>query len=521
MPFSYPRSLRHRVSVAGNDNNHYPLFMCALVVAFAFILRLSATLLMPSIYRPDEIFQNLEPAYRIWSGHGIMTWDWRMGIRSPMFPGFLAGLMWLSNLAGLGARGYLAVIAGTLSAVATGTVAVAWLVGWRQARWLGALVCGLLCATWPDLVHLGPKTLGEVQAGNILIIATYLAAYEPDPVSPGGFRGFGRMMLAGLLLGLVFCFRFQLAPALIVVAVWTCRTDARGRWLPLVVGGLLSLAALGLTDALAWGFPFASVIRNYHFNVTEHGSSDFGVQPVWYYPAKMLLGWGAAMVPVALAFIAGIRRAPLLGCVALTILLTHTAVPHKEFTFVFAALPPLLIVAGLGSVDLVLLVASRRGVAVGARAVFAASALWVAISGATATGGGFLQQWQAHGNVLRAEAALRSEPRLCGVGLRWPVWWIFSGGDAFIGQPVPFYGFGTVSSGARVAPAVNFIIGGRNVANGLPGFSVMRCWSGIGDDVCLARAPAEKACVPDPALELNAMPDLGLPGTGVPDHPDD
>ena len=219
-------SLGHR---GGLRNKFWPCFI--VVILFAFVLRFGMAVAFPNLHRPDEVFQNLEPAFRMWSGGGVVTWEWREGLRSPMFPGFLAGLISMSVKVGLGAAGYIAVIAAAMSLFSTGVVAVGFLCGWRQSRWEGAVICGLLCAVWPDLVYFGPKPLAEVQAGNLLIIAVYVAGYangakENDTAVAVDWRSVApQMFMAGLLLGLVFCLRVHLAPALLLIAAWACRLE--------------------------------------------------------------------------------------------------------------------------------------------------------------------------------------------------------------------------------------------------------------------------------------------------------
>jgi hypothetical protein len=373
-------------------------------------------------------------------------------------------------------------------------------------------------------VRLSPKPLVEVQAGNLLIIAIYLAAgtYHDEPAA--SWRAIGRMVVAGFLLGGVFCLRFQLLPALLVVAVWTCRRDIRHRWLPLALGGLLPVVVLGLTDLMAWGAPFASILRNFRVNIIEHVSEQFGVRPFYYYPAKWLLAWGAASVPIALTALLGVDRAPLLGVVALTILVAHSVIGHKEISFVYAALPPLLIIAGLGTTRLVELFARRSSLPFDTRPVLGITAgtgaLWLVTSVTTGLSEGFVHQWLAHRNALLAQAALRHEPELCGLGLRWPPQiWYYSGGTVYLGRPIPIYAFASPTGVARVAPAVNFVLGDRDVANGLPGFALVRCWGSAeaelsGEpELCMARAESGKTCIPDPDFALTAVPDLGRPWT--------
>ncbi len=491
-----------------------------LVFMVAFSLRLFAAVELPNLHRPDEIFQNIEPAFRMWFGGGIVTWEWREGIRSPMFPGFLAGIIGVSSKLGLGPAGYVTAIAAVLSLVSTGTVAAGFLLGWRHSRLGGALVCSVLCAVWPDLVYFGPKPLAEIQAGNLLVIAACVAAYARDPDGTGKAAAAGdqprvsrQMLLAGFLVGLVFAIRFHFAPALALIAAWTCRLDVRGRWVFFIAGALVPVLCLALIDDLYWGAFLKSVLQNYKVNVQQHVSDEFGVQPFYWFPSKLVADWGAAAVPLAVTFAIGLRRAPMLGAVAILIVLSHSLIAHKEISFIYAAFPPAIIVAGLGTSDLVQWFARDRP-ALQRAAPVAASAFWLATGAMTALDAGLRPQWQMHANILRAEAMVAKDPELCGLGVRWPaVGWFETGGDAYLGRPIPIYVFATAAGTARVASAANYVLGGKDVADGLPGFSLLRCWSGDGGNVCVARAENGKACIPDPGLDINSVPTLGRMGT--------
>src|SRR5579872_4934988 len=52
----------------------------------------------PNIIHPDEIFQYLEPAWRLLGHDGIVTWEWRYGIRGWFLPTLLAGPVALGDL---------------------------------------------------------------------------------------------------------------------------------------------------------------------------------------------------------------------------------------------------------------------------------------------------------------------------------------------------------------------------------------------------------------------------------------
>src|SRR5215469_13787749 len=79
-----------------------------ILLAAALVLRLAAIIVFPSLHHPDENFQLFEQAHRIAFGYGIVPWEFREGIRSPVLPYVLAGLFWLGEKIFGGPQGYLA-----------------------------------------------------------------------------------------------------------------------------------------------------------------------------------------------------------------------------------------------------------------------------------------------------------------------------------------------------------------------------------------------------------------------------
>lgn len=495
-----------------------------LVCVVAFALRFGLALAMPNIHRPDEIFQNIEPAYRMWSGYGTVTWEWRVGIRSPVFPGFLAGLIGVVRILGFGPTAYMAVIAAVMSLISTAVVAMAFRIGRQRHGLSGALICGVLCAVWPDLIYFGSKPLAEVVAGNLLTLATGFvlcpgrAGSAKDPRS-------ATMLVIGLLLGFSFALRFQLAPAILLIAAWSClrngRRDLRrdlGHRLPwLVAGGSVPLLIMGAADWRFWGSPFHSVWANFAINAMQHVSREYGVKSGRWYLARLVANWGGSVVPLGVAMVLGARRAPLLAAVAILVILSHSLIAHKEISFIYAALPSMLILSGLGTCRFIEPSWRLPVLPLRLKPFHAALAFWIATSTATALSTGFLAMWKAHRANLLADAILSHDNSLCGLGLRWPVEWGWTGSDALLGKHIPIYAFISAAGVARVAPAINAAIGGRNVADGLPGFAVMQCWPSVdgSGDVCLAHAGPGKRCTPDPGFELNAVANLGRLGTNV------
>ena len=162
------------------DRRRIRLWTClVLLLLVAVALRAGFAVLRPVDERPDEIFQTLEPAHRILTGWGIVSWEWREGIRSWVVPEALAAVMRAGFAVGLPARFAVPLVWLALSALASLVVVAGVWIGWRKRGLTGALLCGLLCAVWPDLVYFGPKTLTEVQSGNLAVLAAAIATLLP------------------------------------------------------------------------------------------------------------------------------------------------------------------------------------------------------------------------------------------------------------------------------------------------------------------------------------------------------
>src|SRR4051794_2911825 len=80
---------------------------------------------------------------------------------------------------------------------------------YQEGYWSAAFVrSGLI------LVYFAPKTLTEVVAAHILVVAAFLAQAD--------VKSRARLGFIGALLGLAFCLRFHLSLALFAVALWAC-----------------------------------------------------------------------------------------------------------------------------------------------------------------------------------------------------------------------------------------------------------------------------------------------------------
>jgi hypothetical protein len=192
------------------------LLLLSLLLVIGLLFRILPPLLSPNIHQADEIFQTLEPAHGLWFGTGIVTWEWREGIRSWLFPGALAMVMGATERLGAGAYGYLVAIYMLLALLSLAVVVVAYLFGNRLFGKAGAVTTGGICVVWYELVYFAPKAFNEVVAGNILVIGVYLGWRAAQDLRIWQF------VMAGLFFGLAGTLRFHTYPLILFAIIFLC-----------------------------------------------------------------------------------------------------------------------------------------------------------------------------------------------------------------------------------------------------------------------------------------------------------
>jgi GPI mannosyltransferase 3 len=381
------------------------------VVSVGLILRLGVTFEFPNINEPDEIYQTIEQAHRLTTGVGIVPWEFERGIRSWVLPGLFAGLMDLSSFWGRAPENYLAVIHIFMDLVSLVPVVCGFLWGLRIFGLGAAIVVGFVTATWAELIYFAPHTLTEVAAGNLLPCALYLAYPDRHEV------GAKRLFAAGVLFGLTFILRFHLAPAMAVAAACICGLQVR-RWIPLLVGASIPVLAGGLLDTLTWQYPFQSVWLNIWVNLYEGISNRFAVLP-WYYILGFLgFYWGGAFAFIVFLALIGGRRLPLLLGVAAAIVITHSLIGHKDYRFIYPALPLIATLAGIGSVEMlhVLWDWVRPGFSRG-YGVLMATGVWGCVSVSLLASAPFQYLLLHSSGQIAAFRTLSRDDEVCGIGL--------------------------------------------------------------------------------------------------------
>jgi len=459
---------------------------------FALLLRVGIAARFPSVDYPDETFQTREPAHHLAYGNWVITWEYRQGARSWVFPAFLAATMrataWLSE----GSTGYLLGIATVLSALSLPMIWSGILWSYRASGCLAAVLTGCLCIFWYELIYYDPRALSEVVAGHLLFPGLYLGAFEGELSS----QNKRRLLMAGLLCGLAGALRFQLAPAISLAIVYFCRRNWRDR-LPVVLTGIgMPILVFGFVDALTWSYPFQSYVENFRYNIVENKAALIHGVRSWHWYFDYLLLHLGPMLP--LAALGAIRRVPFLGCVALAILIPHTLIQHKEFRFLFPLLPILLTLAGIGLADLVAAwnaqLSTKR-----CRTMVATGALIFVIVTSASLASVYPRWKKAFGNCLAFEELSHSST-LCGVAIvgdfySWS--WADYGGYTYLHTAVPIYLIPNKDQIAKLSSSFNSFVTSERLPERAGDFVLAKCWG----QVCMYKR--QGTCSPGFAEEIN------------------
>ena len=485
MAWTTASDTNHR-SAHRTDRQLRAIIITALLLAFA--VRVAVMLAFPNILHPDEIFQVLDPAHKLVFGTGIVPWEFKLGIRSWIFPGAAAAIMaavsWVSTVPGIATTVIATLmVLSSLSVVYCGTM---W--GYQARGLVGAICCGLLTATWFELILFAPHTLSEVWAAHVLVVGLYLGAVSGS--SPSSTR----LFLAGLCFGLTFVLRFHIAPALVVAAFFCARQRPRSEQVIFVLGVCIPVAFAGLLDWVTWRTPFQSIWLNVYVNIFDNVARDFGSLPIYGYLDMQGLHWSGAFMVVVACCAIGASRLPAICAVAVTVFVTMSLIGHKEYRFLYPALVFVPILAGVGTAEIVAWYTRHSGRQ--RLPLLAACLFWVCTSFLLAEGPAYRPYWgENRGKVLAFRAAAK-EPDLCGLGLVDVPWWFTPGTS---GLPDRVEIAGPISAGQLLHydSAFNALIAPRGVSINDSRFTQTACWrdganrmgQSIHPDICLWERP--------------------------------
>ena len=161
-----------------------------------------------------------------------------------------------------------------------------------------------------------------------------------------------RLLFAGLLLGLSFFFRFQMAFALIGVGAWLLyyRKLRGADWGWLLLGGGLAIGLGVGADYWLYGDWVGTALHYFQANILDNKAANWGTAPWWFYVQELVLTGlpPVSLLLLGLAMWGGFRqRQHVLVWALLPFLAAHTVVAHKELRFLFPMVFPFIVLAAL------------------------------------------------------------------------------------------------------------------------------------------------------------------------------
>lgn len=401
--------------------------MMLLLVAFLFRV---AALFPASMHHPDEIFQYLEPAHRLIFGYGTVPWEYRYGMRSWLVPLLVAPLMALGHF--IAPTGILYAKLPVLLSVASGLSITwsAWTIGRRMGPQHG-LIASFAVAIWFEQIFFSTHLLTEVLAAGCIIPAAALLTLKNPSAR--------HWLSAGFLLGLAFILRFQYAPPIALLLLWTSISHLRRCWLPIAAGGFAALIPSITADIAVNQVPFSWIIENFKQNIILNRSSHYGVDGPTAYISLIWQYWGWAAVPLFLLLLPRrvIENNRVLFWVAILNLVVHSTIAHKEYRFIFLTVTILVIIAAIGSAELTTRISSRLGIKP-VYSIFATMLLWLGSSAALSVGEPMKTRWAAFSPAMELARNYGSAQASCGVALHRLRFWQ-SGGYTYLHRDLPTY----------------------------------------------------------------------------------
>jgi hypothetical protein len=324
-------------------NSAKPPLSLRMLLFLSFLAHLPAIWFARGYLFLDQQYQYIDPAWHLATGDTFYrTHEWTMGLRSWVYPGFLAGIFQVCRKLGIhDAQMQLVLARFSHALLFMIPLTAAWLV---LVRWrphpaarpallaFGVFFLAILCGSQPN----GPNF------ASCFAVAAVFFFYGPGWLWP---------LLSGVCLGLAFCGRPQdalLGPVLFLAGILTKRPKAA---LFFALGTIPGILLQGLTDLYAWGHFLHSPFAYVKFNLLDGRNTGWGKEPLWYYPV-IVVGMLVLIPPFIRITLRqlreGTKHLPLCMVAAVVYILVHTIPAHKAARFVQPALALVFLCAFLG-----------------------------------------------------------------------------------------------------------------------------------------------------------------------------
>jgi phosphatidylinositol glycan class B len=465
----------------------YRSILLAIMIA-CFALRLGMAWRLPNIHHADEIYQVAEQAHHSLHGYGIVPWEFRTASRAAILPTLVEPIFRL-NVTATTHRLLQSALFCALSLIPV-WVAFHW--GSRLYGLAGGVLSAAIMAIWFELVYFAPKATADAVCSYFLLAGVFFA--RPGAPSRATFG-------AGFCLLLALAIRVQIAPAVALAVLLALTIGGRARTSALLAGAGAAVVLAGIVEWRWWGTPLQGQIGYLVMEFTRHSSQFFAQEPPIFYVKQYILMYGAALPLIAFLIYRGTRSAPVLLVTAVAVIVPFHFVGHKEYRFVIAGLPMLVLLMGLGASDLMARVEpvprrSTLALLIGG---------WLVAMLAVSFGDTYRPLWTRHGNHVLAFEQVGQQPDACGIALVGIRWWQTPGYSG-LGRDVPIYEIDSPHRAERLLSAANYVLQATKAAQPPAPYEPWREYTRPVQ--YLYRRPG--GCVPDPPSQVREPP--GIPG---------
>lgn len=321
----------HSIKNISNERLHYVGLLVFLLTAIFSV----------GYFHPDEHFQLLEFAnYKLgFSPANDLPWEFSEQIRPTAQASMAYCLFKLMHSIGLSNPFYQTIILRLLTAV------LAWFIYSKTISVLTDIRDNqkkpLIWATF--LIWFVPLLSVRFSSENYASLS-FLAALIllVQNVKKGDSKN-SSLLLAGLILGLSFYFRFQMAFAILGLGAWLLfiKRISLKKWMVIILGGLFAIGFNILIDYWFYGNWCFTPWNYFEANIMDNKAAGFGTSP-WH--AYITLFVGKAIPPISVLLLvfftwgAVKNKMHLVLWCTVPFLLGHFLVGHKELRFLFPIL---------------------------------------------------------------------------------------------------------------------------------------------------------------------------------------
>lgn len=250
------------------------------IFAISLFVRVYASMTSIAQIFPDEIFQTLEPAHKLVFGKGITYWEFKVGARSWLLPGIIAGIYKFLDVIGVKDPLYInigvKIFFSIFNSLAVSTVYL--LFRRHSLPKKEAFLFSLPLAVSYLLSYISVRTISESAALPFMVFAVYFASNYIEKESKKD------LFFAVLSAGIAYMIRFQTCIFTFGLAISLFMTSKKRFQAALIFGfGFLGMMVLqGIMDIFTWGKFCQSLITYLDYNIIRKVSDNLSVSP-WYF----------------------------------------------------------------------------------------------------------------------------------------------------------------------------------------------------------------------------------------------